>query len=433
MILVHLVVIAVAAFLLATATASLSGASGPAGPTLQSNTDTTYEPFSWRKHVHPVSSADPIVVEEDQLNKTITSLTTDMDPTHVTKAAEYYVSKHPPTAFVQVSQRLRGLVPSGTTKPIKYTDEPDPAIYAAAQASAAALAYGNEVLLKGPPSAAPLGGTVPSELETPVDAVQTIVPGGGAPAAAADASNAPGGYGPSETSPDDIPVLDDPNNPLNPPTSENDIDPNTPLDPVGADPAEMTAENDVVDAAVDAVATPTEPNLLDLAAHRVLDPDGVLTGQASAVPNGATVSVADGGAAAPTTDAALTTAVAPTTAVSPTTVAAPTNSVAPTNAVAPYGVAKAGDLTKCITPPCLTESSLLDLDSSSAGSSGASGASGGDGSGAILDAVGIAPTWTTYATNFKPSAEIRQAKQDQVKKKHIRNLLKVMNDVSPTL
>ena len=64
---------------------------------------------------------------------------------------------------------LRHGLPSVTGKDtsIQYTDEPDPAIYAAGQASAAAIAYGSEVLLKGSPSSKNHGGVTPSGLETP--------------------------------------------------------------------------------------------------------------------------------------------------------------------------------------------------------------------------------------------------------------------------
>jgi hypothetical protein len=36
-------------------------------------------------------------------------------------------------------------------------------------------------------------------------------------------------------------------------------------------------------------------------------------------------------------------------------------------------------------------------------------------------------SWTTYSTNFKPSAKVRQAKQNSVKKTQVNNLIKFMN------
>ena len=67
---------------------------------------------------------------------------------------------------ISAATNLRGLVPPKDTS-IQYTDEPDPAIYAAGQASAAVIAYGADVLLKGSPSSKQHGGTEPTALETP--------------------------------------------------------------------------------------------------------------------------------------------------------------------------------------------------------------------------------------------------------------------------
>jgi len=45
----------------------------------------------------------------------------------------------------------------------------------------------------------------------------------------------------------------------------------------------------------------------------------------------------------------------------------------------------------------------------------------------LLDVDGGNVSWTTYSTNFKPSAKVRQAKQNSVKKKQVDNLIKFMN------
>jgi len=44
-----------------------------------------------------------------------------------------------------------------------------------------------------------------------------------------------------------------------------------------------------------------------------------------------------------------------------------------------------------------------------------------------LDVDGGNVSWTTYSTNFKPTQETRQAKQDLNKKKQVDNLVKYMN------
>ena len=125
--------------------------------------------------------------------------------------------------LLAAGQASAGVLPPAS-KSIKYTDEPDPAIYAAAQASAAAIAYGPSVLLKGPPSG---GGLVqPSSLEAqdvpeevPVETPANPAAGGGgygeeaAPSAAsvvADpaAAAAAGGYGTEKTTTEAAPSVD---------------------------------------------------------------------------------------------------------------------------------------------------------------------------------------------------------------------------------
>ena len=123
-----------------------------------------------------------------------TSRTTIVDGLHVEKTAQYYISKQHPPSLLQVGHRLRSKVQESERAPIKYTDEPDPAIFAAAQASQAAIAYGNGILLTGSPSTPEEANLQPSVLETPVDIKA------------------------EETLPNPLQgqVLDDPNNPLNP-------------------------------------------------------------------------------------------------------------------------------------------------------------------------------------------------------------------------
>ena len=126
--------------------------------------------------------------------------------------------------LLAAGQASAGALPSVTaSKSIKYTDEPDPAIYAAAQASAAAIAYGPSVL-KGQPSGGRLlqpssleAQNVPEEVpaETPANPAAA---GGGygeeaAPSAAsvvADpaAAAAAGGYGTEKTTTEAAPSVD---------------------------------------------------------------------------------------------------------------------------------------------------------------------------------------------------------------------------------
>ena len=48
-------------------------------------------------------------------------------------------------------------------------------------------------------------------------------------------------------------------------------------------------------------------------------------------------------------------------------------------------------------------------------------------SSSLLDVDGGNVSWTTYSTNFKPTQETRQAKQDLNKKNQVDNLVKYMN------
>jgi hypothetical protein len=48
-------------------------------------------------------------------------------------------------------------------------------------------------------------------------------------------------------------------------------------------------------------------------------------------------------------------------------------------------------------------------------------------SSSLLDVYGGNVSWTTYSTNFKPTQETRQAKQDLNKKNQVDNLVKYMN------
>ena len=81
----------------ATSATAVTDGSGPEGSALLKAN--SYEPYSWRKTVHPVLSSAPDIVDEKTYEKSVNmtgSLTTDMDQTHVEKAAEYYYSKHAP-------------------------------------------------------------------------------------------------------------------------------------------------------------------------------------------------------------------------------------------------------------------------------------------------------------------------------------------------
>jgi hypothetical protein len=88
----------------------------------------------------------------------------------------------------------RALPSTSASKSIKYTDEPDPGIYAAAQASAAAIAYGPEVLLKGPPSG---GGMVKSSSLESQNVAEDV--SAETPPAETSADPSAGGYGDEAT------------------------------------------------------------------------------------------------------------------------------------------------------------------------------------------------------------------------------------------
>jgi hypothetical protein len=150
------------------------------------------------------------------------------------------------------ASQLRGALPSTTkAKPIEYTDEPDPAIYAAAQASAAAIAYGPHALLGGPPSAAQHGGVKPSALETPVNIQKD-------PAPEATSQLMSREDPPTENEPVvETPIVDDVNNPLNPPTTDD-----TSTDDTSTD--DTSIDNTSTDyAATDAPADTSDPTTVD--------------------------------------------------------------------------------------------------------------------------------------------------------------------------
>jgi hypothetical protein len=155
------------------------------------------------------------------------------------------------------ASQLRGALPSTTkAKPIEYTDEPDPAIYAAAQASAAAIAYGPHALLGGPPSAAQHGGVKPSALETPVNIQKD-------PAPEATSQLMSREDPPTENEPVvETPIVDDVNNPLNPPTTDDTSTDDTSTDDTSTD--DTSIDNTSTDyAATDAPADTSDPTTVD--------------------------------------------------------------------------------------------------------------------------------------------------------------------------
>ena len=66
---------------------------------------TESEKYAWRKKLRPVLRAEPVVVDEHELNNTLLGdpcakekcphLTTDMNEEQVEEARAYYVEKHP--------------------------------------------------------------------------------------------------------------------------------------------------------------------------------------------------------------------------------------------------------------------------------------------------------------------------------------------------